>query len=617
MSPAALRRWRAAAVIAVAVTAGACTVGPDWKRPAPAMPAAFRIAPDEGTTIANVRWWQALGDPVLDALIADAVRDNRDLLQAAARVDQFLGALRVTRSQFYPQLGYSGSAGVQRLSETGQPPLAPGADRNVDLYSAALGATWQIDLFGRVRRLAEQAQAQVYASEQGRRGVVLSVVASVATGYIGLRALDRQLEIAREAAHAYGQSVDVFEMRFRGGMVSEVELVQARSLHEQALAAIPSLERQVAQQEHLLSIVTGRAPGAIPRGRPIEALTPPPIPAALPSALLERRPDILAAEERLRAAGAAIGAARALYFPTLSLTGALGVASTALGDVTSRGSDTASLAAGLAGPIFTSGRIEGQVAAAEAARTEAQAFYEAVVLGALRETEDALVGVRTRTLEQASLERRVQALRRYAQLSTARFEGGVTSWLEVLYAENELFGADLAAVSGRAQRLAESVNVWKALGGGWIDAVDPRTAPTDANPVTTATSGGTAAPPADASSPSAAATSASDRLHVVREGAASVVDIERVVGRGAIEVRLPARGATGVVLRFRAFATAPAVDARSASARLACDGGRCQLDGRAVEGWRRTPDGFELPLPTPLLPGPGATAEVRWAPPAP
>lgn len=607
-------RWhrqtlRAVAVVLGAAALGACTLGPDWKRPAPEMPVAFRIAPDEAAEIANVRWWQALGDPVLDTLIADAVRDNRDLLQAAARVDQFLGALRVTRSQFYPQLGYNGSAGLQRFSETGQPPLAPGADRNVDLYSAALGATWQIDLFGRVRRLAEQAQAQVYASEQGRRGVVLSVVASVATGYIGLRALDRQLEIARAAATAYGDSVSVFELRFRGGMVSEVEVVQARSLHEQALTAIPSLERQVAQQEHLLSIVLGRAPGAIPRGRPIEALTPPAIPAELPSALLERRPDILQAEQRLRAAGAAIGATRALYFPTLSLTGALGVASTSLGDVVSRGSDTASLAAALAGPIFTFGRIEGQVASAEAARVEAQAFYEAVVLGALRETEDALVGVRTRTRELTSLERRVLALRRYAQLSNARFEGGVTSWLEVLYAENELFGAELAAVAGRAQRLSESVNVWKALGGGWIDAVDPRVQTPDkaAAPATSSV------PTTTDRTPRAAPTDDADRIRVARDGELSAIDIERVAGRGAIEVRLPARGASGVLLRFRGFAAAPTVDARSTTAFLFCDGVQCRLDGRPIDGPRRTADAFEVRVPAAVLGTAGATAEVRWA----
>jgi multidrug efflux system outer membrane protein len=225
-----------------------------------------------------------------------------------------------------------------------------------------------------VRRQSEAAQARVYASEQGRRGVILSVVTSVASAYVGLRGLDEQLEIARRTADNYAQTLKLFELRYKGGVVSEVELAQIRSQYEQALAAIPSLERQIAVQENLISILLGRNPAAIARGKSIAALAEPRIPAGLPATLLERRPDLLQAEQSLRAANAEIGVAKSLYYPTLSLTGVFGLASTSLGDFASSDATSGYVAAGLLGPIFTFGRIEGQVRSAEAAQIEALAF---------------------------------------------------------------------------------------------------------------------------------------------------------------------------------------------------------------------------------------------------
>jgi multidrug efflux system outer membrane protein len=460
------------AFCATLVLAG-CTIGPDWQKPEVETPPAWRIDYGQAAEVANTRWWQAFGDPVLDQLVEEALRDNRDLVQAAARVDQFLGALRTTRSQFYPQVGYSGAASRNRASENGPTPLPAGFDRNYSLYEAALGASWQIDLFGRVRRQAEAAQAQVYASEQGRRGVVLSLVAAVATGYIALRALDRQLEIAHATEKNYAGSLRLFDLRHKGGTVSELERSEVESQYRQAQAAVPSLERQVAQQENLLSVLVGRNPDAIPRGRDIEEMLDPAIPAGLPATLLERRPDILQAEQNLRAANATIGIAKSLYFPTLSLTGVLGLSSTSLSDFAKSSSATGSLVGALTGPIFTFGGIEGQVASAEAARREALAFYQQVVLNAFRETNDALIGVQKRREEYDALAKRTLALRNYARLSRARYEGGASGYLEVLYAENELFAAELTAVSALAQRHAELVNLYKALGGGWVDAADP------------------------------------------------------------------------------------------------------------------------------------------------
>jgi multidrug efflux system outer membrane protein len=463
---------RCAAGLGVAVLLAACTVGPDYRRPEVSAPENWRIDAPQAAAIANAKWWEQFGDPVLNQLIDEALRANPDLAAAAARVDRFIGVLTTTRAQFYPQIGYSLDAGRSRASRVGAPPIPSPADPYTTLYQGALSAQWQVDLFGRVRRQSESAQAQVYASEQGRRGVVLSVVTSVAAGYIGLRALDRQLEIARATAANYAETRKIFDLRFKGGVVSQVEVSQVESQYQQALAAIPSLERQIAAQENLISILLGRDPGPIARGKPIDALVAPPVPGDLPSALLERRPDILQAEQNLIAANADIGVARSLYYPTLSLTGVLGSVSTALGDFLSSASVAWSIGAGLAGPVFTFGAIEGQVQSAEAAQREALAFYRQTILGAFRETNDALVGS-ARTLEEAQAQaRRVDALRDYARLSRLRFDNGYAGFLEVLYAENELFAAELTSVRSLAERYTQIVNVYQAVGGGWLDEAD-------------------------------------------------------------------------------------------------------------------------------------------------
>ncbi len=456
-----------AAALAGALTA--CTVGPDYVRPDIRSPERWRIDYRQAADIANTRWWEQFGDPVLNQLIETALRENRDLLIAAARVDQFVGQLSVVRSRFYPQISYSLDASRNRATQVGQPPLAPGVDPYYSLYQGALGADWQIDLFGRVRRQSESAQAQVYASEQGRRGVVLTLVTSVAASYIGLRALDRQLEISRATAQNYAGTARIFELRFKGGVVSELELNQVESQYQQALAAIPALEQQIAAQENLIAVLLGRNPGPIHRGKAMSALVPPGIPADLPSTLLERRPDILQAEQILVSANANIGADKALYFPSLSLTGVLGSVSTTFSNFLSGSAATASAAAGLGGPIFTGGRISGQVQGAEAFQREALANYQQVILNAFRETNDALVGTLKKREETEAQTRRVAALREYARLSRLRFDNGYAGYLEVLYAENELFGAELSAVRSQAEAYTQLVGVFRAVGGGWVD----------------------------------------------------------------------------------------------------------------------------------------------------
>ncbi len=464
-------RRLAHAVTLLAFCSG-CAVGPDYERPKTDAPDKWRIDYPQAADVANTRWWEQFDDPALNELIDTALRENRDLFIAAARVDQFIGQLTTTRSQFYPQIGYSFDASRNRASQIGQPPLAPGADPYYSLYQGALSAGWQIDLFGRVRRQSESAQAQVYASEQGRRGVILSLVTSVAASYITLRALDKQLEIARATAANYADTAKIFELRFKGGVVSEVELAQVESQYQQALAAIPALEQQIAAQENLISVLLGRNPGPIPRGRPIGDFAAPGIPGDLPSTLLERRPDILQAEQILVATNADIGAAKALYFPTLSLTGLLGSVSTAFGDFLTGPAGAWTLAAGLAGPIFTFGQIGGQVDTAEASQRAALANYQQVIFNAFRETNDALVGTVKKREEAGAQTKRVTALREYARLSRLRFDNGYAGYIEVLYAENELFSAELAAVRSQADSYTQVVNVYRAVGGGWVAEAD-------------------------------------------------------------------------------------------------------------------------------------------------
>jgi multidrug efflux system outer membrane protein len=456
-----------AALVATALTG--CTVGPNYVRPTVETPPGWRIDYPKAAEVANIKWWEQFGDPALNELVETALRDNRDLRIAAARVDQFIGALQSTGSQLYPQIGYGAEASRARASAVGVPPLPPGADRYFSLYQASLGASWQLDLFGRVRRQTEAAQAQVYASEQGQRGVVLSLVSAVATSYIALRGLDRQLEVAQATARNFQVTLRIFELRFKAGLVAKTELTQIRSQVQQALAAIPAFEQAIAAQENLISILLGRNPGPIARGKTIDELVAPLIPADLPAALLQRRPDILQAEQNLVAANANIGAARALYYPDLSLNAALATTSTAFSKLFTGPASAGLIGASVTGPIFTFGGIEGQVASAEAGERLALAFYQQTVLNAFRETNDALTGSQKKLQEFDLQLERVVALREFARLSKLRFDRGVSGYLEVLVAENELFAAELASVGLLASRYAQLINVYQAMGGGWVD----------------------------------------------------------------------------------------------------------------------------------------------------
>jgi len=460
----------------VALALGGCTVGPNYVRPTVDTPPSWRMTDAEAEDVANTAWWGQFDDPVLDNLIHSALRENLDLQIASARVDEFAGRYGFVRADLFPQVGASAAAGRQRTTgETGNT-LPPGTNLTLNSYSAVLNAGWEPDVWGRIRRATEAARAELVASEEGRRAVILSLVGSVAGSYVNLRDLDRQLEISMETAKTRGESLDIFKLRFEGGFSSEVEYVQVKSQYEEALAVIPAVEKAITQQENALSVLLGRNPGPIPRGKTIDQLALPAIPAGLPSDLLARRPDLLLAEQNLVAANARIGVAKAAYYPAISLTGFFGFASTDLSNLFTGAAKVWSYSAPISMPIFTAGKIAGDVQSAEAFQRQALFGYRQAIQGAFREVDDALAD-QARTREQlAAQARQAQALEKYVELARLRFDNGYTSYLEVLDAQRSLFDVQLSYTQNQGVLFQAMINLYKAMGGGWVTEADRLTA---------------------------------------------------------------------------------------------------------------------------------------------
>ena len=447
----------------LALLLGGCMMGPDYFRPAVETPPAWRLTEQSAKDLANTAWWEQFGDPVLNDLMATALRENKDLMIAAARIEEFAGNYGIVRSGLFPQVGAGYEASRQRNT-------LPGDVRSstYNAYQVALSASWEIDIWGRIRRQTEAARAQLLASEEGRRGVILSLVGSVAGSYINLRSLDRQLEIARETAKSRGESYEIFKLRFSGGVISQLELSQNKSQYDEALASIPPLEKAVAQQENGLSVLLGRNPGPIPRGKSIDQLALPAIPAGLPSDLLERRPDLRRAEQDLVAANALIGAAKAAYFPRISLTGLFGFASLDLGNLFDSASKVWQYAAPISMPIFTAGGLAGQLQAAEAVQQQALFGYQKAIQEAFREVNDELVSQDRTGAQLKAQKEQVQSLTQYSEIARLRYDNGYTSYIEVLDAERSLFNAQLQYTQTQQAQFQAMTNLYKAMGGGWV-----------------------------------------------------------------------------------------------------------------------------------------------------
>lgn len=453
-------RWVALTLLVPLLNA--CTVGPDYVRPTVDTPLSWRVTDQDAKDLANTVWWEQFNDPVLNDLIAVALSGNKDLLIASARIEEYEGRYGVSRAGLFPQVGLGADASQQN-TRSGSTQKG-----NYGSYDTMLSTSWEIDLWGKIRRQNEAARAQVVASEEGRQGVILSLVASVASAYINLRDLDRQLEIATSTAKSREASYAVFQDRYAGGVISTLELSQNKSQYEEALANIPSLEKSIAQQENALSLLLGRNPEPIARGKSIDDLGVPAVPEGLPSSLLERRPDIREAEQNLIAANAQIGAAKAAYYPSISLTGVLGVASGNLSSLFSGAASTWQYGAAVNVPIFSAGRIGSQVKVAEAQQQQALFAYQKAIQNAFREVNDALVD-QEKTLTQLDAQRlQVDSLKQYAETARLRYDNGYTSYIEVLDAERSLFNAQLQYTRTQQTRLQAMVNLYKAIGGGWI-----------------------------------------------------------------------------------------------------------------------------------------------------
>jgi multidrug efflux system outer membrane protein len=403
-----------------------------------------------------VAWFDLFGDPVLRSLIEEALKNSYDARIAAARVEEARARYGIAGAARFPDVDYEVRTGYGRQGgETGA------------ALAANVGAFWEVDLWGRIRRLNEAARAQYLASEEGRRAVRLALGAEVASAYFDLRELDAELAVAHETVAAFQDTVDLFDKRLRGGTASGQETARARALLANAAAQIPLLEREIVATENQINVLLGRMPGPIPRGA---ALTDQPVPAAvpagLPSALLLRRPDVRAAEQALIAANANVGVAQAAFYPTLSLTGLLGVQSSDLSELFTEGR-VWNVQAGLLGPIFNAGRIRNQRRVAVAQFDVALAQYEQSVTRALADASTSLVSLEKLAAAEAERERAHQANEEAVRLARIRYESGFSAYFEVLDAMQQLFIAENNLVRTRRDRLVALVQLYRALGGGW------------------------------------------------------------------------------------------------------------------------------------------------------
>ena len=472
-----LSRFHIAVVFAVAMVSAGCVMGPNYKRPVVETPTTFRGAAESAgnASFADLKWFEVFRDETLTGLVNTALQQNFEVRIAAERVLQARAVYGIRRADRWPSVDASAGVTTARASERGaNRGLPAGADTGVTYTEAGFSVGWELDVWGRVRRLNEAARAQYLATREARHAVVTTLIADVSETYLLLRALDLELDIARRTRDVATDSLRLTETRRTGGIASGLDVRQAEQLLFTATGRIASLEREIAQVENALSLLLGRAPGDIARGRPLEAFEAhPSVPAGLPSLLLERRPDIRQAEQQLIAANAQIGAARAEFFPRISLTGFLGVQSRALSSLISGGAVLASGTLGATAPIFNAGRTRANVELAEAVQREAVIQYQRSIYAALRDVSDALVAHTKVREERTEQERLVQALVEARRLATERYQGGLDSYLPVLDAQRALFQGELALARLRQRELSSIVQLYRALGGGWNNSSTP------------------------------------------------------------------------------------------------------------------------------------------------
>jgi len=455
-----------------------CAVGPDYHRPAADIPQEFKNSFNPGTTnsFADLPWWEVFNDPVLTNLIHLALTNNYDLRIAAARVEESRALAEQARAEFFPQAGYDLGAYRGKNAVAGSA-NGQGTGATTTSYEGYINAAWEIDLWGRVRRLNEAARAQFFASEEARRGVRLSLIAQVAEDYFQILELDAELEIARRTTNSYGESLTIFSQRLGGGVASKLETDRAAGALADVAATVPDLQQRIRLLENQLKVLLGEGSGSIPRGEILTAQTvPPEVPAGLPAALLERRPDILQTEQQLRAASAQVGATIGDFFPKIGLTALFGGVSEDLSTLTAPQAHLWSVGASAVGPLFSAGFLRGQYRQSLAQFEEAKLTYEKTVLQAFHEVSGQLF-TRLRYEEQrAQLARSVAAYQDAVLVATERYRAGHANYYEVLDAQQQLFPSENALARTQLNQLLIMVRLYESLGGGW-NLPDPTTPP--------------------------------------------------------------------------------------------------------------------------------------------
>jgi outer membrane protein, multidrug efflux system len=459
-----------AAILASTALAG-CTVGPNYHRPAIASPAAFRAAPPsaDATSLADLKWFEVFNDDRLQAMVRTALVRNHDLRDAVVRVEAARANLGIVRADQFPTVEAGASVATQRSSSSGQFPLPQGVDQTRTFSAVGVNLlSFELDLWGRLRRATEAARADLLASEHNRQAVVTTLVSDVAVAYFNLLELDMELEIAKRTLAVRQDSLTLIQNRERGGLGTLLDVRQGEQLVYGAAQVIPNIEQFIEQTENQISLLLGGSPGSVSRGRPLtEQQRPPAVPPGLPSSLIERRPDIRAAEQELVAANAIIGVAKAAYFPRISLTSLVGFQSDQLTNLFSGPTGVWTFVPQVTQPIFNGGRIKSNVRLAEAQQQIALIQYDRVIQTAFREVSDALIQyqkVREIRAQQALL---VTTLEDRSRMAHVRYEGGIDTLLNALDSDRDLFEAELRHSQTQRNELLALVQLYRALGGGW------------------------------------------------------------------------------------------------------------------------------------------------------
>jgi len=443
-----------------------CAVGPDFEKPETTAPESYRTPVMPTDPMVDLKWWELFDDPLLYSLVTTALENNRDIKIAVSRIAQARATVGFTQADRYPRIDVQAGAATGNFSGGSRSP-----DTNSTLYLAA-PLNWEIDFWGKFKRSTEAARAQLMASEYGLKTIQLTLIADVVASYYQLLDYHQRLAISKHTLKSRTESLNIIQHRFDKGIIAELDVNQAQIQKEIAAAAIPLYERSIAKTENGLSILLGRRPGAIETGQILSGQSSPPeIPVGIPADILARRPDIGQAMYLLKAQTASIGVAQALRLPAINLTGALGVASTELGSVTTEGG-VWSVGGSLLGPIVDFGKNKRRVEIEEIKTQQALYQYENTVLTAFREVEDALTEIATYRQELEAIGRQQKAAKNANDLSKQRYDKGVSSYLEVLDTERTLFNAELQLSSLQQQYLNAYVNLYKALGGGWITKED-------------------------------------------------------------------------------------------------------------------------------------------------